>query len=331
MDKIVFTVRMWDPDGHQTEDKFPAATANQALMRAISEPKYGRYIHFGLVGRDRNCHVWKHRYGHPNINPERTPIGELASRTPDKRATQRNETRAFDVSGSTMADAPVVHEHLSIEKLADITMQRALPQLSATEPFTARAIGLKLPRENQHQWTPEVWTHVVSRLRAKGVLLKLGAKHQYVRNPNHVGVKMVDDETPAAVSVGHGNGAIPEAVAAPAAEPAPVAQPAPPTPSRFDLGTTLLTTDDKIEGILLLTQALLLDTNARKQTFMGLADRVMNVLQSTETLLETIDKIREDVQRAMQEEAALPTRAAELVTKLRGVPSMSRETMEAAH
>lgn len=330
--KLDFKIRMWDASLNRCEETYPATTLNQALMIAMSAPANEKYLHFGLVGRDGGCHVWKHRRGAPHINPERMAASTHAL-TATAPTVRPKDAKARDPRILSEPTKPIVIETVSVEKLTEITMQSALPQLPARDAFTAREIGTKLPHENQHQWTPEVWPHVISRLRSSGVLLKLGTRHAYMRNPEHVGKKLViDEDPPATVARTNGHGAapaVPEAVATPLAAAAPeplVAEPVPDLPP-------LLSIDDKIEGILTFTQALLSDTRQREQTFKSIADRIVDIANVVEGALQSLDQIRADLKRAVQAEAALPTRATELVTKWRRTPvgSTQAQMAEAPH
>jgi hypothetical protein len=304
--KIEFIVKMWDPSENQNSEKIEAATANQALMLAMSKPLNARYIHFGLVGRDGNVHVWRHRNGVPRVRPG----GMHSLATPLETARTKEGPRPRSQSApavSKVIAAPIVMAPLSIEVLTEMVMTRALPQMPATEAFMARAIGDKLPLDHRHEWTPAIWPHVISRLRTAGVLIKMGNRPAYMRNPEYVSKKMVREEEPAppAIPVVNGHGTAPAVPAQPSAAPE-IALP----PKSPDLGQLILTPDDKIDALLMMMRVLLSDTRERESKFKALTDRIMDAL-----LL--VDGIRTELESIMKAEAQLPARAGEIIAGLR--------------
>lgn len=318
-----FAVRMYDASRNRCEVDIAAASDNQALMLAMSEPRNELYIHFGLIGADGNCHKWIHRAGAPRINPER--MGGMRERdTTPVKPVRPQDASAPDPKILHSPTTPIVVTKATlsaiVDKLSEVAMTRALPQLSSTDTFTARSLGEKLPLAHQPQWTALVWPKVISRMIEVGAVTKAHHKN-YRRVHGFVFTPTPADDAPV-IAPSNGNGAHPPAN--PEARAAPQVVVASQIPSTPDLEERMLTADDKVEAVLLLIKAVLLDNRHRQQSFKALADRLVDAMA-------LVDGIRTDLESMMKAESELPMRAGEIITQLRRPPLSTVQPSEGAH
>lgn len=303
MKKLEFSIRGYDASGNQVPLKVEARSKEQALLVAMSDPLNARYVRFGLVGADGNCHTWRTREGYERRRPE--GLGTFASTL--QQARGRIPRRDPPPVSSETAGPLVV----SVSEMVDVVKKRALPQMSP-DPFKVQDIRSYIPEPYRQNWLPSVWPAVMNKLRAEGILLKKG-HFLYARNPEWISKKLIEDEpaeeaAPVIVN-GHSNG---HAIDAP---PAPVVSPPIETPT--------LEEGDKVDLFLVVAGQILLDRRAKKAKLSALQDRLVECFAN-------LDSIRGELETVMKEDEVAPQQFAELMRAVRlpQVASMSQPTSQ---
>jgi len=302
--KLSFRIRMYDKDDNQCPALIEAHSADQALTLVQGMPGNERFVAFGLVGEDGNCHKWKYRAGVPRRRPG--GLGTFASTLQHARAVPPPAPRKAVEPPS----GPVV---ISLAEMYEVVKKRALPQMSPAETFQVKDITKYIPEPYRANWLPTVWPAVMKRLINEGVLLKPG-HFNYLRNPEWINRKLVEEEPAVAAAVapnghmnGHTNGHDVAPIAQPEAAPPPIMVRSEPEPE------PTLTPDDKIDATLLLLRRLVVDDRAKKEKIRALGDRLLDVLGM-------LDTIRDDLDTLMKAEEAVPLKVDALLTSVRPPP-----------
>lgn len=299
--KLTFRIRMYDKDDNQCPTTIEAHSAEQALTLVQGMPGNERFIAFGLVGEDGNCHKWKYRAGAPRRRPG--GLGTFASTL--------QHARPVPVAPRKEAAPPSGPVVISVAEMFEVVKKRALPQMSPADTFQVKDITKYIPEPYRANWLPTVWPAVMKRLINEGVLLKPG-HFNYLRNPDWINRKLVDDEPAVAAPNGHVNGQTNGHDIAPIAQPA--AAPAITVHAEPEVPT--LTPQDKIDATLILLRRLVVDDRAKKEKIRALGDRLVDVLGM-------LDGIRGDLDTLMKAEEAVPLKVDSLLSSVRQPPAQT--------
>lgn len=305
--KREFGVRMFDPKNNRSEEKYEAASARQALLIALSDPRNQRYVDFGIVGDDGQCHMWEHRQGTPRS--PRGRVGRFRDDAAIREQMGRSSTPTMDPSVLSPPPHRPTITTVSPAQLTEVFKSRVIPQLSKMDAFNARELGERLPIAYRAQWIQPVWQKVLPRLLKDGALVKADHKN-YRRAAEFVPPRAQEEEVEATVvppANGASNGHAQD-VASPPPEIAATSIPAQPVPVQSPI--RLLTADERVDAVLLVTTAVLTDTVERRAKWKEFSDRIMGAL-------ETIEGIRTEVDAFIKAEESVPTRLVELLSQLR--------------
>jgi len=307
INKLEFDIRMYTRADHMCPTRVAAASAQQALMLAMSDPHNERYDKFGLVGEDNNCHTWQFRPGTPRKRPR--GFGTFASSIQDARG--RTPVVVTKQEAPPPPKGPII---VSSKELADIVMKHVLPQLSPKRPFRTDEIARLLPVQYASAWTrsQNVRSFVLVKLREAGVITKY-SHFEYLRAPEFVDKKLVVEEPQRTVN---GNGHAPEASPALAAAPpaAPVAAPTPPPPPPETRAAQpvqpALSPEQKVDAVLLTICAVMNDRSQYKAEVDALSEELINVMTQ-------MDAIRAKLEALIKREQQAPMHFGELLNSLR--------------
>lgn len=294
--KLNFDIRMYTRGDHMCPTKVAAASAQQALMLAMSDPQNERYDKFGIVGEDNNCHTWQFRPGTPRKRPR--GFGTFASSIQEARGrpaavTVRKEEQP-PPSGPIIA---------STKELADVILKHVLPQISPKRPFKTEEIARLLPVQYAHAWTrsQNVRSAVLQKLREANVITKYSF-FEYMRAPEFVDKKLIEGAPPPKAN---GNG---HAVDTPViATPPPLAAPPPET---RPVSSATLSPEDKVEAVLLMIGAVMSDRSQYKAEVDALSEELLNVVTQ-------LDAIRSKVEALVKREQQAPMKFRELLDNVR--------------
>src|SRR5512141_21864 len=157
--KLSFRIRMYDKNDNQCPATIEAHSADQALTLIQGMPGNERFVAFGLVGADDNCHKWKYRTGVPRRRPG--GLGTFASTLQHARVTPVPARKE-----PAPSSGPVV---VSVSEMVDVVKKRALPQMSPADSFRVGDITKYIPEPHRQHWLPHVWPNVMKKLIADGV------------------------------------------------------------------------------------------------------------------------------------------------------------------
>lgn len=310
--KLTFDIRMYTRSDHMCPTKVAAATAQQALMLAMSDPQNERYDKFGLVGEDNNCHTWLFRPGTPRKRPR--GFGTFASSIQEARGraavTVRKEEPPPPPSGPVIA---------STKELADVVLKHVLPQISPKRPFKTEEIARLLPVQYAHAWTrsQNVRSAVLQKLREANVITKYSF-FEYMRTAEFVDKKLIEEAPPPPPKAVNGNG---HAVDTPViATPPPPATPPPET--RLAPSVTL-SPEDKVDAVLLMIGAVMTERSQYKAEVDALSEELLNIVTQ-------LDAVRSKVEALVKREQQAPMKFRELLDNVRRASPLPSQSSQSA-